>query len=86
MGSLNTMLGSLTLARTGGNNDITGLLIILFAGAAGLVVLVAMAWVATRYRRCPSNRILVVYGRVGSGRASKCIHGGGAFVWPLIQD
>jgi flotillin len=39
-----------------------------------------------RYRRCPSNRILVIYGRVGSNRAARCIHGGGAFVWPLIQD
>lgn len=39
-----------------------------------------------RYKRCPSNKILVVYGRVGGGGASRCIHGGGAFIWPLIQD
>lgn len=38
------------------------------------------------YRRCPSNRILVIYGsRVGE-RASRCLHGGGALVLPLIQD
>jgi flotillin len=44
-------------------------------------------FVATRYKRCPSNRVLVVYGRVGgSNKASKCLHGGGTFVWPLIQD
>jgi flotillin len=40
----------------------------------------------TRYKRCPSNKILVVYGKVGGGQASKCLHGGGAFVIPLIQD
>ena len=39
-----------------------------------------------RYKRCPSDRILVVYGKVGSGNSAKCIHGGAAFVWPVIQD
>lgn len=43
-----------------------------------------------RYKRCPSDRILVVYGKIGSGtdgkRSSKCIHGGAAFIWPIIQD
>ena len=40
----------------------------------------------TRYKRCSSDEILVVYGRIGGGRASKCIHGGATMVWPLIQD
>ncbi len=40
---------------------------------------------ATRYKRCPSDEILVVYGKVGTGQASRCIHGGGALVLPLIQ-
>ncbi|NER14514.1 flotillin family protein [Leptobacterium flavescens] len=39
-----------------------------------------------RYKRCPSDRILVVYGKVGSGNSAKCIHGGAAFIWPVIQD
>ena len=43
-----------------------------------------------RYKRCPSDRILVVYGKVGSGtggsRSSKTIHGGAAFIWPIVQD
>lgn len=43
-----------------------------------------------RYKRCPSDRILVVYGKVGSStegiRTAKCIHGGAAFIWPIIQD
>ena len=37
-----------------------------------------------RYKRCPSNKILVVYGRTAGG-AAKCVHGGAAFVWPLFQ-
>ncbi len=39
-----------------------------------------------RYKRCPSNRVLVIYGKVGGGNTARCIHGGAAFVWPLIQD
>lgn len=42
-----------------------------------------------RYKRCPSDRIMVVYGKVNkdsSGRSAKCIHGGAAFVWPVFQD
>lgn len=39
----------------------------------------------SRYKRCPSDKILVVYGRTG-GTSAKCIHGGGAFIWPVIQD
>jgi flotillin len=42
---------------------------------------------ASRYKRCPSNRVLVIYGKAGrGGEASKCIHGGAKFVLPLIQD
>jgi flotillin len=39
-----------------------------------------------RYKRCPSNRVLVIYGKVGGGNTARCIHGGAAFVWPLVQD
>ncbi|SFW62062.1 flotillin family protein [Cellulophaga fucicola] len=39
-----------------------------------------------RYKRCPSDRILVVYGKVGGGNSAKCIHGGAAFIWPVVQD
>ena len=43
-----------------------------------------------RYKKCPSDKVMVVYGNVGSNkdgtsRSSKCIHGGAAFVWPIIQ-
>ncbi len=55
----------------------------------GVVVLLLVSFLLLlikRYKRCPSNRVLVIYGKVGGGGASKCIHGGGAFIWPLIQD
>ena len=54
--------------------------------ALGIVLFVSFATVARFYKRCPSDRILVIYGKVKGGRAAHCIHGGGAFVVPLIQD
>lgn len=39
-----------------------------------------------RYKRCPSDRILVVYGKVGGGNSARCIHGGAAFIVPVFQD
>ncbi len=57
-----------------------------------LVILVFMTMMAllSRYKRCPSDRILVIYGRVGKGttgatRSARCIHGGASFIWPIIQ-
>jgi flotillin len=43
-------------------------------------------FVVRQYKRCPSNRVLVIYGKVGGNRAAQCIHGGGKFVVPLLQD
>ena len=45
-----------------------------------------IVFLASRYRRCPSNQILAIYGKVGKDQSVKCYHGGGAFVWPLIQE
>lgn len=77
------MAGMTTLAAAGETN---GLVWLGSIGAFLLVFIVVLAWVASRYRRCPSNRILVVSGRVGRDRAAKCYHGGGVFVWPVLQD
>jgi flotillin len=46
----------------------------------------AILFMAGRYKRCPSDKILVISGRVGKGLNSKCMHGGGAFVLPLVQE
>ncbi|HAE37857.1 MAG TPA: flotillin, partial [Candidatus Riflebacteria bacterium] len=43
-------------------------------------------FLATRFKRCPSDKILVIYGKVADNRSAKCLHGGGTLVWPLIQD
>ena len=43
-------------------------------------------FLASRFRRCPSNRILAVYGKLARGGSVRCYHGGGTFVMPLIQD
>jgi flotillin len=53
---------------------------------AALVLVGLVKFLTTRYKRCPSNRVLVIYGRVGGGNTSRCVHGGAKFVWPLIQD
>ncbi|MBX2929853.1 MAG: flotillin family protein [Saprospiraceae bacterium] len=59
-------------------------LIILLSGLIFLAF-ITLTFLISRYKRCPSDRILVIYGRTGSGSA-KCIAGGAAFVWPVIQD
>ncbi len=51
----------------------------------GLFIFVMITTVLRRYKRCPSDRVLVVYGKVGGGSA-RCIHGGAAFIWPVFQD
>jgi len=52
----------------------------------GLLIIGTSVFVASRYRRCPPNRILVIFGKTSKKEASLCVHGGGTFVWPLIQD
>ena len=59
-------------------------LVILF-GLLFLIIIIVT--VIKSYKRCPSDKILVVYGKVGgSSRTAKCIHGGSAFIIPIIQD
>ncbi|MEM6320205.1 MAG: SPFH domain-containing protein [Bacteroidota bacterium] len=60
------------------------ILAIVAAGLAGLGVLMLL-YLVSRYKRCPSDKVLVIYGRTGQGSA-KCIHGGASIVWPVIQD
>ena len=60
---------------------------VLIAVAVAVVVLVVLfISVLSRYKRCPSDKILVIYGKVAKGQTAHCIHGGAAFVWPIIQD
>lgn len=65
---------------------------VLIAICVGAVVLFALiAGILSRYRKCPSDKVLVIYGKVGSdksgqARSAKCIHGGAAFIFPIIQS
>ena len=52
---------------------------------AAIVLFVTITALVSRYKRCPSDKILVIYGRTG-GTSAKCVHGGGAFIWPVVQD
>ncbi|HMP01230.1 MAG TPA: SPFH domain-containing protein [Gemmatales bacterium] len=56
------------------------------AVAVAMVVFGFLMFVAKRYKRCPSNRVLVIFGKTSGGNAAKCVHGGASFVIPLIQD
>ncbi len=73
------------LAQLGGVDFVV---IGLVAGILFLVILVYALF--RRYKRCPSDRILVVYGKVSGGgeggRSAKCVHGGASFIWPIFQD
>jgi flotillin len=63
-----------------------GFMALAVIGPVLLLLLFFIVFVAKRYKRCPSNRILVIFGRVGANQAAMCMHGGGKFVLPLIQD
>lgn len=51
-----------------------------------VVLFILLFSLITRYKRCPSDKILVVYGKVGGGKSAQCHHGGAAFIWPVVQD
>src|SRR5688500_7596600 len=67
--------------------DLTGTTIAIGGVLLGAVVVFSLVTLfVSRYRRCPANKVLVISGKVGGGESAKCISGGGAFVWPVIQE
>lgn len=66
--------------------DSMGLYIVAAVVLAAVTFFSFIVLLSKRYKRCPSNRILVIYGKVNKGQSAKTIHGGAAFVIPLIQD
>ncbi|HLW72649.1 MAG TPA: SPFH domain-containing protein [Candidatus Babeliales bacterium] len=60
--------------------------VIIVAASCALSIFFAIVIFACCYKRCASNQILAVYGKVGGEKSVNCYHGGGAFIWPLIQD
>ena len=73
---------------------------LIIAGIIVVLVILTLIGLMSRYRRCASDEILVVFGKAGkksvtnpaTGKSetvvlpSKIIHGGGTFVFPIIQD
>src|SRR5574344_2089221 len=58
---------------------------------AVFVLVVTLAAILRRYKRCPSDKILVIYGKTGKNKtggvsSAKCVHGGAAFIWPVFQS
>ncbi len=55
-----------------------------------LLIFGMFAVVLSRYRKCPSDKIMVIYGKLasknGENVSAKCVHGGASFIWPVIQD
>ena len=67
--------------------------LMMLGAAAALVVFTTLVVYMVQFKRCPSDRILVVYGKIGGGAtvtsrgfSAKCYHGGGAFIMPITQD
>ena len=76
-----TLLSQMSRSAAGGGQSFSIILII-----SCLVVGLGMTiFFFSRYQKCPSDRILVVYGGTSGGVSSRCLHGGAAFIWPVIQ-
>ena len=54
--------------------------------AAAVFVLMLLITCLSWYRKCPSDRILVIFGKIRGQQASLCIHGGAKMVIPILQD
>ena len=55
------------------------------------VLVVTIAAILRRYKRCPSDKVLVIYGKTGKNKeggisSARCIHGGASFIWPVFQS
>ena len=77
------MLNMLTGISVGGVIAIIVVVLVLIAASTIIVFF-------TRYKKCPSDKVMVIYGKIGTNkdgtyRSSKCIHGGAAFIVPMIQ-
>jgi len=63
---------------------------VILVAVIGILLFSLILWFFSRYKKCPSDKIMVIYGKVGknqdgSSRSAKCIHGGAAFIVPVIQ-
>jgi flotillin len=66
-------------------SDFIGLFVTILVIAFSVI-----AFIVTRIKKCPADKILVIYGKVGSDvdgttSSAKCMHGGAKFIFPFIQ-
>ena len=78
------MLSLLAATGTGGIIAIIVVVVVL------LIASIAILFFA-RYKKCPSDKVMVIYGKIakekdGTQKSSRCIHGGAAFIVPMIQS
>jgi len=65
--------------------------IVVLVCVVALLLFTTLILIVSRYKKCPSDKIMVIYGKVGSNndgssRTAKCVHGGASFVWPVFQS
>lgn len=65
--------------------------LIILITVLALLAFTSVIVLLSRYRKCPSDKILVIYGSIGKNsdgtpRSAKCIHGGSAFIIPVFQS
>ncbi len=65
--------------------------LVIIISIIAVAIFSTIAALLSRYKKCPSDKVLVIYGKTTmsssvSHPSAKCIHGGAAFVWPIIQS
>jgi flotillin len=60
-------------------------IIMTIIGAVVIVCILTIMALLSRYKKCKSDEILVIYGKTGGNKSSRCIQGGAAFVVPILQ-
>ena len=78
---------NVTMLASDGISAVWGVVVAVVA----VILFTTFMVVVSRYKKCPSDKVMVIYGKVGSNkdgtaRSAKCIHGGAAFVWPVVQS
>ncbi|MCL2747478.1 MAG: SPFH domain-containing protein [Oscillospiraceae bacterium] len=64
--------------------------VVILVSVAVILVFSLLLMLFSRYKKCPSDKIMVIYGNVGKSssgeaRPARCVHGGAAFIWPVVQ-
>lgn len=77
---------TLTLLQLESAGDLAVSPILILTAVAVLVLASVVMLFVSRYKRCPANKVLIISGQVGGGQSAKVFSGGGAFVWPVVQE